>query len=82
VVDDLGFNPSSISVAPGTTVTWRFGGAFDHAVVSEPSSPVSFDSGVLVPGSEFSVTFLAVGTFTYFDGLFPEHTAEIIVVNP
>lgn len=82
VVDDRGFNPSSISIAPGTTVTWRFGGEFDHAVVSDPASQIAFDSGIQPPGGTFSVVFPDPGVYPYFDGMSPEHIAEIIVVEP
>lgn len=78
---DLGFDPSTITVGVGTTVTWRNTGEFDHAVASEASSPMSWDSGVMRPGDEFSVTFDEPGTYVYFDGLFPERTATIEVVS-
>lgn len=82
VVDDLGINPSTITIVAGTTVTWRIGGEFDHAVASDAASPLEFDSGVLPPGGTFSVTFSEPGTYPYFDGLNPERTGEIVVVSP
>ncbi len=80
IVDDLGINPSTVTVPVGATVTWRMGGEFDHAVASDPSSAINWDSGVLTPGQEFSVTFEQPGTFAYFDGLYPDHVGEIVVV--
>lgn len=77
---DLGFDPSAVTVSVGATVTWRNTGEFDHAVASEATSPMQWDSGVLRPGDEFSVTFDQPGTYPYFDGLFPERTGAIEVV--
>lgn len=79
VVDDLGINPSTVTVLPGTTVTWRIGGEFDHAVASDPASPLAWDSGVMRPGQTYSVTFTEPGVYPYFDGLYPDRTAEIVV---
>jgi plastocyanin len=81
VVDDLGINPSNVTILPGTTVTWRIGGEFDHAVASDPASPLAWDSGVMRPGQTFSVTFTEPGVYVYFDGLYPDRTAEIVVVG-
>jgi plastocyanin len=79
-VSDLGFDPPSLTIAAGTTVTWRNTGEFDHAVTSDPASPVQWDSGELRPGEEFSRTFAEPGSYPYFDGLFPDHSGTIEVV--
>lgn len=78
-VSDLGLDPSAITIAVGSTVTWRNVGEFDHAVASDQSSSVQWDSGVLTPGMEFSVTFTEPGTYPYYDGLFPDRTGQITV---
>ena len=78
-VSDYGFDPASLTVAAGSTVTWRVVGELPHAVASDPSSPMQWDSGVLYGGQEFNLTFDTPGTFSYFDGLYPDRTAEIIV---
>jgi plastocyanin len=79
-VSDLGFDPSTITIQVGATVTWRNTGEFDHAVASDEGSAIEWDSGVMRPGDEFSITFDQPGTYPYFDGLFPERTATIEVV--
>ena len=79
-VSDLGFDPSTITIQVGATVTWRNTGEFDHAVASDEGSAFEWDSGVMRPGDEFSITFDQPGTYPYFDGLFPERTATIEVV--
>jgi plastocyanin len=80
-ISDLGLDPPSVTVTAGTTVTWRNTGEFDHAVVSDPASPVQWDSGPLRPGEEFSQTFDQPGTYPYADGVFPDHTGTIEVVS-
>ncbi|HEU4793375.1 MAG TPA: ScyD/ScyE family protein [Nitrolancea sp.] len=79
-VSDLGIEPPSITITVGATVTWRNTGEFDHAVTSDPASALQWDSGPLRPGEEFSQTFDEPGSYTYFDGLFPDHTGSIEVV--
>jgi plastocyanin len=80
-VSDLGFDPPSLTIAAGTTVTWRNTGEFDHAVTSGPDSPEQWDSGEIRPGEEFSRTFPEPGTYPYYDGLFPDHTGTIEVIE-
>jgi plastocyanin len=62
-------------------VTWRNTGEFDHAVTSGPDSPEQWDSGEIRPGEEFSRTFPEPGTYPYYDGLFPDHTGTIEVIE-
>ncbi len=67
---DLAFNPNSITVKVGTTVTWTNDetGGIQHTVTSgAPNAPSGvFDSGTLNPGQSFQFTFRNPGTFTYF----------------
>ena len=60
VVDiwDFFFEPARLSVAPGTTVVWVNRGAHPHTVTAFDGS---FDSGVLMPGDAFAVTFGRIG---------------------
>jgi plastocyanin len=62
VVDNQ-FNPSSIQVAPGTTVTWTWGS-------NATAHNVTFGDGVASSqlqgtGASYSRTFAAAGTFSY-----------------
>ena len=61
-------------------MTWRNTGEFEHSTMSDPSSPVQWDSGSLIPGQEFSQTFDKPGTYAYFDGVFPDHRGTIEVI--
>ncbi len=77
----IAFKPENITVASGTTVTWKNEDGTDHTVTSgtvtqqggaATSSPDGkFDSGTLKGGGEFSFTLSAPGTYTYFCKLHP-----------
>ena len=51
---NLAFNPASVTVAVGTTVTWENQDGMSHNVIADDGS---FKSPDLGPGKTFSVTF-------------------------
>ena len=61
MVDNL-FQPASITVTAGTTVTWANRGSIIHTATS---SSGAFDSGILNPGGSYSFRFAQAGTFSY-----------------
>jgi plastocyanin len=61
MLDDR-FEPKSLTVATGTTVTWTNQGADWHSLAAYDGS---FDSGTVAPGASFSHQFAAAGTFDY-----------------
>jgi len=63
------YNPNSITVHVGTTVTWTNNDSgIPHTVTSgTPSAPSgTFDAGTLNSGQSFQFTFSSAGTFAYF----------------
>jgi plastocyanin len=72
-VYDNYFDPASISVPAGTTVTWRWQGQSSHNVVGD-----GFESPVQTEG-EFSHTFDTPGTVPYECTLHGGMTGEVIV---
>jgi plastocyanin len=64
-ITDSAFVPSSITVNPGTRVTWTNNGTQRHRV--RDISHVLFDSDDLQPGQSFSYTFCNSGTYNYED---------------
>ncbi len=77
------FDPDSVTVAPGTTITWVNESGNRHRVRST-SGPDEFDSGNLDPGQQFSITLSAVGTYAYRDDRDPDDSdfwAEIVVAK-
>jgi plastocyanin len=76
---DFAFQPASVEIATGGTVTWTNTGQAPHTVTADDGS---FDSGTLSPGATFSQTFATAGTFTYHCNIHPQMTATIIVGGP
>ena len=75
-IRDFFFEPALLSVAPGTTVVWVNEGAHPHTVTAFDGS---FDSGVLMPGDAFAVTFGGSGTLWYFCEIHPSMTGGVTV---
>ena len=59
-------SPKSLTVAPGTTVTWKNADNDRHRVRTT-SAPVELDSNDLDPGDSWSVTLNTAGTYRYVD---------------
>lgn len=58
------FSPSTVTVAPGETVTWNFQ-AFHTSTSDTPIGPEVWDSGFLSSGT-FSHTFNTPGSYPYY----------------
>jgi plastocyanin len=59
---DLAFEPATLLVGVGSTVTWTNAGALPHTVSSDTGA---FDSGILSAGGTFETTFTAPGLYAY-----------------
>lgn len=75
-IAQFAFDPASVSVAVGTTVTWTNIDTVPHTVTATDGS---FNSGNLNPGDSFSFTFDGAGTFDYICNYHPNMTGTIIV---
>lgn len=75
-IDNFSFGPATLTVAPGTTVTWVNRDDIPHTVVSTDSV---FKSKVLDTDEKFSFTFTKAGTYTYFCSIHPKMTATVVV---
>ena len=75
---DFAFDPASVEVPVGATVTWTNTGAAPHTATA---SDGTFDSGQLAPGATFSHTFTATGTFPYVCQIHPQMTGTVTVVE-
>lgn len=69
------FEPSELTVAVGTTVTWKHNDSVAHTIVS----PNVFESKVLNRGDNFTFTFTAPGEYNYHCSIHPSMTGKIIV---
>ncbi len=73
------FMSAALTVAPGTSVTWKNLDAEPHTVVSVDGT---FRSGALDQGDTFSFTFTKPGTYKYVCSIHPQMVATIIVSAP
>jgi plastocyanin len=77
IVDGYAFQPFSLEVAPGTTVTWINASRVAHTVMSDD---LAFDdSGPIDPHGRFSATFELPGTYHYRCGPHPGMEGIIVV---
>jgi plastocyanin len=75
-IANFAFDPPTLSVAAGTTVTWTNNDTSPHTVTADDGS---FDSGNLNPGQSFTFTFAQGGTFAYHCNYHPNMKASIVV---
>jgi predicted lipoprotein with Yx(FWY)xxD motif len=73
---DFAFQPATLTVPVGTTITWTNTGATAHTVTADDGS---FDSASVAPGQTFSHAFTTAGTFTYHCAIHPSMTATVTV---
>lgn len=74
----LKYEPASLSVTAGSTVTWVNAGSTAITVTSPDGL---FDSETVAAGGAFSYTFDTPGTFRYFCVPYP-HMKGVITVTP
>jgi plastocyanin len=75
-IQDFAFNPPTITVPVGTTITWTNLDSAPHTVTSDGGL---FDSGTLNQGQTFQFTFNTPGTYSYFCSIHSFMTAQVIV---
>jgi plastocyanin len=76
-IQGMAFDPSTITVAVNTTVTWTNKDAIGHTVTSDTGV---FDSvGTISTNGTFSYMFATAGTFTYHCKVHPTMTGTVIV---
>jgi plastocyanin len=76
VIKDFTFMPNSLTVKPGTAVTWVNRDDEPHSVVSDMGL---FRSGAVDTNETFSFKFDKSGTYPYHCALHPRMVATIIV---
>ena len=75
---DVAYQPGSILVQAGDTVTWTNTGSTPHTVTADDGS---VDSGPLAPRASFSQTFPAAGLFTYHCTIHPQMTGAVTITQ-
>lgn len=79
MIKDFSFNPSTISIPQGTTVTWVNGDGMAHTVESDAGAPVAFASPELGNGGSYRQTFTQAGTYAYHCSIHPSMKGTIVV---
>lgn len=79
-ISNFTFGPATLTVAPGTTVTWVNGDDIPHTVVADDKK--TFRSKVLDTDDRFTFTFTTPGTYGYFCSIHPHMTGRIVVKGP
>ena len=75
-IDNFSFNPPSLTVPAGTTVTWVNHDDVPHTVTANDKG---FDSKALDTDQRFTHVFKAPGTYSYYCQVHPHMTGQIIV---
>ena len=65
VMMNTAFSPSSLTVATGTTVTWKNNDGFAHTSTSDAGVSPAWDTGNISGGASKGITFNTAGTFKY-----------------
>jgi plastocyanin len=77
-IESFIFSPRTLTVAPGTRISWVNRDDAPHTATSS-ARPRAFDSGALDTDDSFSFVFTAPGTYDYFCAIHPHMTGQIIV---
>lgn len=77
-ISGFSFQPSSMNVKVGDTVTWTNQDPTTHTVTADDGS---FDSGNIASatGGTYSHTFTTVGTFSYHCAIHPSMKGTVVV---
>jgi plastocyanin len=77
-INDFSFQPDSITVPIGTTVTWINHDPSSHTITSDNGK---FDSGITKSGGEFQFAFSQPGTYKYHCKIHPSMTGMVTVTS-
>jgi plastocyanin len=75
-IDNFTFTPASVTITPGTRVTWINHDDVPHTATSTTKV---FASKALDTDDKFSFVFAKPGTFDYFCAVHPHMTGRVIV---
>lgn len=73
---DFAFEPATLDVSAGATVSWTNTGQVVHTVTADNGA---FNSGEMSPGATVTGTFNTPGTYTYHCSIHPNMTGTLIV---
>lgn len=77
-IASFAFDPASLTVKVGATVTWTNSDSPSHTVTADDGS---FGSGSIATGATFKQTFAKAGTYAYHCAIHPSMKATIVVTG-
>jgi plastocyanin len=77
-IKQFAYQPKSIEVPVGTTITWTNQDAIQHSITA---SDGSFDSGLFTQGGTYEHTFDAAGTYAYICSRHGSMMGEVVVTG-
>ncbi len=72
------FNPASITISSGGSVTWTNKGGVAHTVTTKSGAPASFDKS-LNPSDTYTLSLTTTGTYNYTCTIHPWMAATVKV---
>jgi plastocyanin len=75
-IQNMAFNPATITITAGTTITWTNKDGYAHTVTSDTNL---FNSGNIGTNGTFSYTFATAGTYQYHCAIHASMTAKVVV---
>jgi len=78
-IQNMAFDPGTITITTNSTVTWTNKDAIAHTVTSDNGA---FDSGSIAGGGSFSHTFTVAGTYSYHCSIHTFMTGVVKVNTP
>ena len=78
-IPDISFEPDSLTVKAGTTVTWTNSDDIPHTVTKDGGPGAEFDSGNLAAGDTFEQTFDEAGKVDYVCQIHPGQAGSVTV---
>ncbi|NOU18953.1 MAG: cupredoxin family copper-binding protein [Bacteroidales bacterium] len=75
-IENMAFNPSTITVAANTTITWTNKDGVPHTVTS---STDLFNSGTIANNGVYSHTFTTAGAYSYSCTIHPDMVGSVVV---
>ena len=80
-IENFQFLPATLTVAPGTAVTWIDHDEEPHNIVSvgAPGQPRLFRSQAMTEGEKYTFVFSQPGTYNYICSVHPHMQGTIVV---
>jgi plastocyanin len=75
-IHGFAFDPATITVAVGDSVTWTNGDPTAHTATGDGGA---FDAGTVAAGASKTVVFSIAGTYPYHCAIHPSMTATVVV---